>query len=310
MVRFRPMRTYTIASLLLPILLVAANVAADEDAESRVEIALRALSSDGSAKVRAQAVLALADDAETPLVRDALIEALDDRSPIVRAAAANVLGSLAGPHAFEALCRAATDSDELVAKWAGWAVRRTLTTTPRVKVRVKGLKSPGHAKSDDLAKAYQDGVLKTLLLDQRFDVASSMDFDDEVPEPDRVEFFGLMLPGVKVPPITISLVGRVVTAGNRSVARASATLRVEVSGGFAVFDLAAEAEGVEGPEPPPDPFADEYTIPKQRDDARIVAAEAAGRAIGEQLIEAFRPEGVRPIDDRGGGSGRSRRIGG
>lgn len=295
--------------LVLPILMGARTAASDPSVEDPVERALHALATEGASKVRTQAVLALRDDADEPRVRDALIDALTDDSPLVRAASANVLGTLAGPHGFESLCIAATDADPLVARWAGWAVRRTLAMAPRVKVRVKGLKSPGRDKSDELAKTYQDGVLKALLADARFDVASSMDFDDEVPEGDRVAFFGLSLPGVKVPVVTVSLVGRVVTEGDRRAAVASASLRAEVKGGFAAFEVAAEARGVEGPPPPPDPFADEFTIPKERDDARVVAAEAAGRAVGALLIEAFEPEAVPPAEVSGGRAERNHRRG-
>jgi hypothetical protein len=295
--------------LVLPILMGARTASADPSVEGPVGRALHALATERAPKVRTQAVLALRDDADEPRVRDALIDALTDDSPLVRAAAANVLGTLAGPHGFESLCVAATDADPLVARWAGWAVRRTLAMAPRVKVRVKGLRSPGRDKSDELAKTYQDGVLKALLADTRFDVASSMDFDDEVPEGDRVAFFGLSLPGVKVPVVTVSLVGRVVTDGDRRAAVASASLRAEVPGGFAAFEVAAEARGVEGPPPPPDPFADEFSIPKERDDARVVAAEAAGRAVGVLLIEAFEPEAVPPAEVSGGRAERNHRRG-
>lgn len=295
--------------LVLSILLGAGSAGSDPAGDGRVGRALNALAVEKAPKVRTQAVLALRDDAGEPEVRDALIASLADESPIVRAAVANVLGTRADPHAFEGLCGAARDPDPLVARWAGWAVRRTLAMSPRVKVRVKGLKSPGRDKADELAKAYQDGVLKTLLTDPRFDVASSMDFDDEVPEGDRVAFFGLTLPGVKVPVVTVSLVGRVVTAGDRKSATASASLRVEVPGGFPAFEVAAEAQGVEGPEPPPDPFADEFSIPKERDDARVVAAEAAGRSVGALLVGAFDPEAVRPVDTRDGRAERNRRGG-
>ena len=295
--------------LALPILLVAGTASSDSSVEGAVGRALHALAVEKSPKVRTQAVLALRDDADEPRVRNALIEALSDGSPLVRAAAANVLGTLAGPHGYESLCGAARDPDPLVARWAGWAVRRTLAMAPRVKVRVKGLKSPGRDKADELAKAYQDGVLKALLADVRFDVATSMDFDDEVPEGDRIAFFGLALPGVKVPVVTVSLVGRVVTDGDRKAATASASLRVEVPGGFPAFELAAEARGIEGPQPPPDPFADEFSIPKERDDARVVAAEAVGRAVGARLVGAFAPEAVRPVEAEEGRAERNRRRG-
>lgn len=302
------MRT-ALPAIVVALLIAGASRAEDGDRE-RVARALDALSADRSAKVRAQATLALRDDAGDEAVRDALVAALDDDSPIVRAAAANVLGGLAGPHAFEALCRASRDPDPLVAKWAGWAVRRTLALARRVKVRIKGLKNPGQEKSDELTKAYQEGVLKALLEDGRFEVQSSMDFTDELEPRERVVFFGLELPGVPVPPIAVELVGRVVTTGTRKAATAAATLRVEVAGGFAAWEHAAQAEGVEGPPPPPDPYADEYSIPKEPDDARVVAAEAAGRRIGELLLASLRPEAVAPVDERRGRAGTSRRPGG
>lgn len=272
--------------------------------------AISALGTERNPKIRAQAALALRGEAGNPEAREALLQGLGDPSPMVRAAAANVLGQHADSRTYDALASAASDPDPLVARWAGWAVRRILSTVPKVKVRVKGLKSPVREKSDEIAKSYQEGVLTVLLEAGGFDVSNSMDFTDELEAGEGVAFFGLALPGVAVQAVQVALVGRVVTTGDRSAARAEAFLRVEVPGGATAWSVTAQAEGVEGPAPPPDPYADEYSIEKRGEDARLVAAAAVGREVGRQLVDAFRSSAESPVDgekQRGPASRRSRR---
>lgn len=257
---------------------------------------IRILATDSSPKVRAQAAIGLASRPPNSEVIAALSAALADDAAIVRGSAARSLGSIGGEETFAPLCRAAKDPDRFVSKWARWAAWQVAGRTRTIvfslgEVRVdpgrlpRGTSRKVSILADDMTKSLQDGVLQVLVGTGRFDVASGMDFSDEVEglgpvEPRDSRRFGVRL----------DIRGQVAKVSGDEH-QAEVEVRIEVLGldGVVLWEGTARGVGSSSATAGEDDYVDEYTIPSEPVDARVRAAEAAGRAAGEELSRALSP---------------------
>ena len=239
-----------------------------------------ALGTDPSPKVRSQAALALAAYPADPAAVAALAQALRDDAPLGRGAAARALGQLKTPGAFTSLSVAARDRDPFVSKWAGWAVRQVLAAAKTVEIGLRGLVSRGGVKPDDATKAFQEGVLDTLLATGRFDIGGTIDFSDEPPV-------------AAAPPQVahVELEGEVASVtGDAKVAQATVLVRAVTPSGYVAWSGRASGSGRGGPPPPPGPDDDEWTIRPSGTDARLEAISDAGKAAGRLLADGLAAE--------------------
>lgn len=262
-------------------------------ADSRL---LRTLATDPSPKVRAQAVLGLASRPADPGVLAALVQALEDPAPIVRGSAARVLGSLGTDESFAPLCRAAQDADRFVAKWARWAAVQVAVRSPSIAFSVRDIRvEPGRLGgeggrkarilADDITRNLQDGVLQGLIGTGRFDVDSGMDFSDEVEGAERVAPDNARRPGVR-----LALRGRLVRmSGDDRRAEVEARIEAVCPSGTVLWEGPARGVGAAEDKQAEDDYVDEYTIPREPVDARVRAAEVAGRAAANDLARALSP---------------------
>ena len=242
-----------------------------------------ALGSDPSPKVRSQAALALAAYPADPAAVAALARALRDDSPMVRGSAARALGQLRTPGAFTSLSVAARDRDPFVAKWAGWAVKQVLAAAQTVEIGLRGLVSRAGVKSDDATKAFQEGVLDTLLSTGRFDIGGTLDFSEDPP------------PVAGPPQVAhVELEGEVSSVtGDAKVAQATVLIRAVTPSGYVAWTGRASGSGKGGPPPPPGPDDDEWTIRPSGTDARLEAISDAGKVAGRMLADGLAAEAPR-----------------
>lgn len=264
---------------------------------------LQALASDPSPKVRAQAALGLATRPATPEGLAALVKALDDPASIVRGSAARTLGSLGTDESFAPLCRAAGDADRFVSRWARWAAARVAARSGSIVFTVRDIRvEPGRLSgvgiggararilADDMTRNLQDGVLQVLVGTGRFDVDAGMDFSDEVEGAARTAS------AVGPAPVRLALRGRVLNVSGDD-RRAEVEVRIEAVGpsGLVLWEGPARGVGSAGeggrlePNTAQDDYVDEYTIPAEPVDARVRAAEVAGRTAAEELARALSP---------------------
>jgi HEAT repeat protein len=128
------------AVLIIPwVLLDAPLVAAD----ARSEYLIRLLQGSNQFRVRAQAAISLGGVENAPDVGDALIGALRDEHPAVRAAAANSLGRLSDPRALPALRKLDGDPEAPVRVAARAAVTKLESDARRGGSRQEGTTQPG-----------------------------------------------------------------------------------------------------------------------------------------------------------------------
>lgn len=264
---------------------------------------VEALASDPSPKVRAQAALGLLSRPATPEGNAALVQALEDPATIVRGSAARALGSLGTDGSFAPLCRAVGDPDRFVSRWARWAASRVAARSGSIAFTVRDIRvepgriaaagsggARGRILADDMTRNLQDGVLQVLIGTGRFDVDAGMDFSDEVEG--AVRTAGAAGPA----PVRLALRGRLlkVTGDER---RAEVEVRIEAVGPFGLVLWEAAVRGVgsatdaDGGEQgaSEDDYEDEYTIKEAPVDARVRAAEVAGRAAAGELVRALSP---------------------
>ncbi len=254
---------------------------------------IQALASDPSPKVRAQAALGLASRPATPEGNAALVQALDDPASIVRGSAARALGSLGTDESFAALCRAAGDPDRFV--WARWAAAQVAARSGSIAFTVRDVRvEPGRLPAvgvggararilaDDMTRNLQEGVLQVLIGTGRFDVDTGMDFSDEVEG--AVRTAGATSPA----PVRIALRGQLLNVWG-DARRAEVEVRIEAVGPSGVVLWEGPARGVGSAEDRPagDDYVDEYTIPAESVDARVRAAEVAGRMAAGALARAL-----------------------
>ncbi len=266
-------------------------------ADSRL---VQVLATDPSPKVRAQAALRLATQPPTPEVQTALIAALDDPASIVRGSAARALGEIGGDEAYAPLCRTARDADGFVAKWSRWAAVRVASRARTIAITVQGLQvepsrlgSPGDRRvrllAEDMTRNLQDGVLAALVETGRFDVDAGMDFTDEVEGAQR-------LPGpAQGPGVRVAIRGRLARlSGDERSAEVEVRAEAQGPSGVLLWEGVVRATGAQATQGGQDEYVDEFTIPKDPVDARVRAAEAAGRAVAQELARALGPQPLGP----------------
>ncbi len=307
-------------------LLVAAATGASAR-DPAVDQALGMLGGDRSPKVRAQAALTLRMAGEDPGVRTALLAALGDGDAIVRAAAANALGAVPHTDAFEALSKATRDRDPMAAKWARWALRRTMASAPTI--RVDGVKvdvtAPG--RSEELGRVFEGALLGVLLATGgRFEIErtrATMDFSTEGDRPsssnsqedsaDDRKMMDLMrqgrfdaaamAPGIDLDaaPVSVRLLAEIDARDAAPGAVARARLRATTTDGVVAWEVMADGAG----RPPVIPAGerDEYTMAPRPEDLRKDAVDAAGQAAARSLVEGMKT----PESPPGGADGRGER---
>jgi hypothetical protein len=322
----RPAQAATVALLVA----LAAGLGAALAQEPNAETALGLLAGDRSAKVRAQASLALRAFADRAEVRKALVAALDDGDGIVRAAAANALGAVPRTDALDALAEASRDRDPLVSKWAGWALRRTVAGAAKVRVAGLDVHMAAPGRPEPLVRAFQGALLGVLLgAGGRFDVAAtdaSLDFSDEgdpaaeaVPRGDsdadrkalelmrQGKFDAAALAGgadepAPDPPATVRLAADVDARDAPPGAVAKARLRLSLEGTGVLFEVAVE--GVGRPRVLAPGERDQYTMDKRPDELRGEASDAAGgeaaRALMARMSQVEEAPGARAGAGNGG----------
>jgi len=273
-----------------------------------VETALALLTGDRSAKVRAQSALSLRAAGEEQDVRDALKAALGDGDAIVRAAAANALGAVPHTDAWEVLTRAATDRDGMVAKWTGWALRRTLAVAPRVVVAGVKTQMAAPGRPASLVRTFEGALLGVLLkAGGRFEITGAekeMDFSSEgepTPEAgsdsaDDRKMLALMqqgrfdaaalaaaeAPGLDETPVSLQLSAEVEARDVATGAVAKVRLRAATLSGTLACEITAE--GVGRPPVIPAGERDEYTMAPKPEDLRHEAVDAAGVLAAKALV--------------------------
>lgn len=255
---------------------------------------IQVLASDPSPKVRAQAALGLLSAPATPEGNAALVRALDDPAAIVRGSAARALGTVGSDESFDSLCRAARDPDRFVSKWARWAAAQVAARARSIAFTVRDLRvEPGRLGgnggkgsrasllAEDMTRNLQDGVLQVLVGTGRFDVDAGMDFRDEVE--------GAVGTAVGQAAVRLALRGRLVSVSGDD-RQAEVEVRMEAVGPSGLVLWEGSARGVGTRESGgPQEYEDEYTIPEEPVDARVKAAEAAGRVAAEGLARALGP---------------------
>lgn len=304
--------------------LVAVAMAASAQDQS-VDAALGLLRTDRSAKVRAQAALTLRAAAEVPEVRAVLKAALGDGAAIVRAAAATALGAVPHTDAYEALSRVAKDRDPLVAKWAGWALRRTVAAAPTVRVAEVRVQVTAPSRSDSLARTFEGALLGVLLgAGGRFEIektAATMDFaadgeasSTEVAEPDpdadrkalelmrqgRFDAAALAMgegPGLDEAPVSVRLLAEIDARDAGTGAVAKVRLRGTTPEGTQAFEVSGEGTG--RPPTVPENERDEYTTVPRPEDLRNEAVDAAGLAVAKALVKQLAAPEIPPDGPNG-----------
>lgn len=240
---------------------------------------IEALASDSSPRVRTQAALALEPSASDPEVGRALLKALHDADPVVRAAAAKALREAAGPEAFHDLGWAAVDPDPLVAKWAGLALRRVIARAEAVRVDVGDLISRTGYDNDLSSKTFQEVVLERLVRDPRYDLGADMDFREHAGGPGRRPIVSLRVTGVA---FLDAMASDPEHPADPPTAEVRVMLRVLAPSGFVVYEVEASGRG-HSDTPPPDPDADEYSLPPPTVDGRLQALRQAAQVAVEEL---------------------------
>lgn len=253
------------------VLVIAIGIAAmAADTDALVE----ALRTDPSPKVRSQAALKLATLPADENVLELIVALRNDKSPLVRGACARALGMLGSPKAYRDLDRAAHDQDAFVAKWSNWALLRVIASAPVMAITIKGLVATGRFKSEDATLAFQESVLMTLIETGRFDVAATIDFDENQETSNDV--------------VTIELRGEVTqVTGDALMATASVAVSALTPTGNVVWRGRASGSATGEPPPQPDPDEDEWTIRPEGKDARVLAIGEAGKAAARALAEAL-----------------------
>jgi hypothetical protein len=128
------------ALVLLPWLLFEPRSAA---ADARSDYLIRLLQSSTQFRVRAQAAISLGGIDGAPDVVDALMGAIKDEHPAVRAAAASSLGRLGDPKALRALRSAVGDAEPPVRVAAQAAITKLESASRRGAAQVEGPKPAG-----------------------------------------------------------------------------------------------------------------------------------------------------------------------
>lgn len=239
------------------------------------------LDGDRSSRVRAQAALSLGNGSGGAAAVNALIEALDDRDPVVRGSAAEALGKIGSVRAFAPLCWAARDRDPFVKKWARISAIRVAGRASIILFDTDGLSAGSGWDSDLWTGAFRKGVREELL--SRGGLYADVSSDEGTR-------------GVKVgdrPLVSLNLEGEVVrTKGKGKKATAKVALRVVATPGVVIWEGKAEASGEGGGSSSGTPTVDKAISPflggimGGGKDARKAAIEAAGRKAAASFARA------------------------
>lgn len=231
------------------------------------------LSGSGAARVRAQAALALSSFDDNPAVVKALVRALEDSHVMVRSSAARALMAIAPPDAFGALCRIGSQEKEPFARnWIQKAAARSAGASSKVLVNVDGLECVGTDNHMMVSQKLRSAFLQKLFVYDGYSIGVSLDFsgDGTSEQGDAVE---------------LDIVGSFTVDGGKQATTGKLDVRAVTKDGFVVWSTVIEIlDAVQGKAPEiKDPFADEFTIREEGEDARLVAAGEAGTRAATRL---------------------------
>jgi hypothetical protein len=242
------------------------------------------LKNSASSRVRTQAALALGSQKPDPAVVDALMAALGDSDAKVRGAAGRGLQELTPVEKFDAISeRAVKEEDPFALKWIGMAAVRTAAVAPAVYVGIAGLECIDGYERDQATRNLQTGFLVYVLAKNGYNLSSAFDFSTGESGAARAIVNG----------IELQIKGSLATSGDASSAKATVNVTAVARCGFEVWKGTCSVEDV-GPGElvqEDDPFADEYTIRDEPEDARLVAATQAGREAGVKFDAQLRGAG-------------------
>jgi len=261
---------------------------------------------DRSAKVRAQAALVLGMQEASDEIRAALRDRLSDSSPLVRAAAAKALGRRPTPDLLEPMAALARDPDPMVAKWASWALRRTVASAARLRITDTTFRISGTREPRSVGRTFESELLRGLLAsDGPFELDSrdtTLDFsagsaDEPAPAASTVDANRLLREGrfdmammaapedgkdsLAAGPCALELSGTVEMREGAGEVQVRASVRLVLPGGVPVLEAAAEVRAA-----PPSGDSrerDEYTLEVTPAQLRLQAAGEAGRRVAEDL---------------------------
>lgn len=264
-----------------------------EDVKERL---LEALSTDRSVKVRAQAALSLANFTDDEKVLDALIQAMSDKSSVVRGTVARVLGLSKARKAFATLCQASLDTDKFVSKWASDGLLQVLKAGHEFRVvvgaEVPRIRNATAMECEDIRRAMMDGLLAVLAADPKIDIETML-----------VDFTGKASSDASKRDIVLVVFAELVDA-RKEDGQGIARVRVRVTSmpGCKVWEGIAEGKAVQKP-PEEDEFRDEYSMPNPEVDPRIEAAEVGAREAVLNFIRTIRQDST-DTPANGGQDGR------
>jgi len=267
-----------------------------ESPEEVKERLLRALFTDRSAKVRAQAALSLADFTNDESVLDALIQTMSDKSPVVRGTVARVLGLSRAKRAFGVLCQASFDKDKFVAKWASEGLLEVLKGGHNLKVsvdvQVGNIRNATSVEREDIRRMMMDGLLSVLTKESNIDIETRLiDFEG------NGGFSGAR------DDIMLSVVAQLEDARKEDgVGVATVKVRVTSVHGCKVWEGTGEGRAV-AKKAEEDEFRDEYSMPTPEIDPRIEASETGARQAILAFIRTIREQTTETLT-KGGQDGR------
>jgi hypothetical protein len=270
--------------------------APDEAPDEVKERLLKALLTDRSAKVRAQAAFSLAEFTDDKRVLDALIQTMSDKSPIVRGTIARVLGLSRAKEAFGTLCQAFFDKDRFVSKWASEGLLDVLKGQREFRVVVGAeiayIRDATAMEQEEMRRAMMDGLLSVLTKDSKINIQTKLiDFSEgagsRTSEPDIVLYVSALLEDAK-------------KENGEAIVRVR--VRIASNQNCKVWEGVAEGRAV-ARATDEDEFRDEYSMQRVEVDPRIEAGESAARQAVLGFIRAIREENTDTLT-KGGQYGR------
>ncbi|HOA12320.1 MAG TPA: HEAT repeat domain-containing protein [Myxococcota bacterium] len=231
------------------------------------------LSGSGAARIRAQAALALSSFDHNPAVVKALVRALEDPHVMVRSSAARALMAIAPAEAFADICRiGAQEKEPFALNWIQKAAARSAGASTKVLVNVDGLECVGADNRMMVSQKLRSAFLQKLFAYDGYSIGVSLDFSGDASADEGA--------GVE-----LDIVGSFTVDGNKQATSGKLDVRAVTTEGFVVWSTVIETlDVVQGKAPEiKDPFADEFTIREEGEDARLVAATEAGTRAATRL---------------------------
>jgi hypothetical protein len=219
----------------------------------------------GQARVRAQAALALGAYDNDPAVTEALLTALSDSHVMVRSSAARGLMALAPWERFPQICAYGMAETEPFARtWIQKAAARAAGAAPKVLINVDAMDCVSGENRGPTGQKLRSAFLEKVFSYDGYSVGVALDFSDEGGS-DSIK-------GVE-----IAIVGDLTTTGTKQKGSATLDIRAVAPGGFVVWSAVIEVVDADQGRAPEinDPYADEYTIREEGEDARLVATGIA-----------------------------------